>query len=272
MPVDVKQFRADKPFLFFHPRHPDQHDDLRGAHGLSAAIGRAAYRRRVVGFAKSPRPPGGQGALAGPAACPYARLVSTPFPTMFEQGRYLRLMNMASFEGAPTVDEARDELERCARAEPDPCDAVRSLFRERDWRAHVIASTALAMGLARPRLRGAAWACLDDGSWASPQLVAALSLVDRHFVQEARARVEGCRMEDAKKLGALRAALARVDPAESSRRAEHWVVTLIHEMHAQDPSRVQEKSELDIGTEVTERWLSRVLADPGFQRRLVDLR
>jgi hypothetical protein len=183
------------------------------------------------------------------------------FQEMFERGRYLTLMNMTSFEGEATVGEVLDELERFIRAEPNPCDAVRSLFLDRNWRGHMFASTALAMGFARFHLRDAAWTCLDEGSWASPQLVAALSLADRHFVHEARARIE-----------ALRAALARLDPDEGARLQEQWVIRLIGEMHAAAPSLVPEKLELDIGTQVTERWLSRVLAKPGLQQRLVDLR
>jgi hypothetical protein len=194
--------------------------------------------------------------------------VAIPFAPMFEHGRYLRLMNMASFEGAPSVDEAFDELVRCARAEPDPCDAARTLFEEPNWRGHVIASTALAMGLARPRLRVAAWRRLDEGSWASPQIVAALSLADRRFVEEAGSRIDACLIQDAKKLGAFAAALGRLDPAEGERLRSHWLVRVIGEMHARAPGLVPEKEELAIGRDVTDRWLTRVLSTPGLQERL----
>ena len=190
---------------------------------------------------------------------------------MFDRGQYLVLMNMMSVEGGVPVDEALDNLERCVRAEADPCDVVRSLFLHENWRAHVIAATALAMGFARFRLRGAAWRCVDEGSWASPQLVAALSLADRHFVHEARARLAACRMKDAKRFGALRAMLARSDPSEGERLQEHWLVHVIRDMHAAAPERAPEELELRVGTQLTERWLSRVLARPGFQQRLVDV-
>ena len=164
---------------------------------------------------------------------------------MFERGRYLRLMNMLFFEGEPSVDEALDELERCARTASDPGGAACSLFEDRNWRSHVIASTALAMGLARPRLCVAAWKCLDEGSWASPQIVAALYLADDRFVDEARARLETYRINGAKRFGALASALRCLEPAEG---------------------------ELEVGGRVTERWLARVLDKPGLQERLVDLR
>lgn len=193
---------------------------------------------------------------------------------MFEHGRYLRLMNMRSFEGAPTVAEALDELERGARAALDPCREVRALFESPDWRPHVVASTALVMGLAPPQVRDAAWRCLQEGTWASPQIVAALLLTDAPdaptFVRNARSRLEACRMQDAKQFGALVAALTRKDPSEAARFRDHWIPRAAEELHARSPSLGREKSELTIGRDVFEHWIDAVLARTDLRLRLVD--
>jgi plasmid stabilization system protein ParE len=149
---------------------------------------------------------------------------------------------------------------------------VRALFESPDWRPHVVASTALVMGLASAPVRAAAWRCLGEGSWASPQIVAALLLTDSAdaptFVRDARSRLEACRMQDAKEFGALVAALARETPGEATRYRDHWLPTAARALAEKSPAMGHEKRELEVGREVFEHWLGAVLARTDVRGRL----
>lgn len=131
------------------------------------------------------------------------------------------------------------------------------------------------MGLASAPVREAAWRCLSEGSWASPQIVAALLLTDSPdapiFVRDARSRLDACSLQEAITFGALLAALEHESPEEAARYRDHWLPTAARALAEKSPATGHEKRELEIGRDVFAHWLGAVLARTDVRGRLVDL-
>ena len=86
------------------------------------------------------------------------------------------LRHYMSFLGLNTVDPLR-----AAEAGIEASDDVQADLRELiavgpDWRVHVVCACVAGMAGVDDQSRAALWARVEEGSWASPQLVAALSL------------------------------------------------------------------------------------------------
>lgn len=86
-------------------------------------------------------------------------------------------------------------LER-ARAQPDARFGLRAMFRDTNWRPHLVACVTLLLepsGSVEPSLLDALWETLNAGSWVSPQLVVVASLLDPAFADRSGARLRaGC--------------------------------------------------------------------------------
>ena len=99
---------------------------------------------------------------------------------------------LACLRAYPTVvKQVSAAVQRCPAAGP----MVLAYMSEIDWRAHALAAVMIAagaLGRSAPHLQRV-WSLHVDESWASPQLLAALYLVDPIFP----ARVEGLRSEKA---------------------------------------------------------------------------
>lgn len=115
-----------------------------------------------------------------PGAPSFARLAApgVSFPTV---PLYLHLLNLM-----PGVEESVTAVRDAVRASPDLEAELLALLREVNWRPHLPAAVAVALGHGTPAVFDAVWAAFDR-SWVAPQLAVAASLADADF--ESRARV-----------------------------------------------------------------------------------
>ena len=112
--------------------------------------------------------------------------------------------------------EIQDEVckLRSALTQPTPAhlerDIVR-LLRARNWRFHNIACVAIACAGASNSVIAELWACIEAGSWTSPQLAATAAYIDPEFMQKAIQLVEDHRTYY-KSIVALAALLSELSP------------------------------------------------------------
>jgi hypothetical protein len=112
-----------------------------------------------------------------------------PFAAVFERGElnvpgHLELLHLHG-------PGARIVVDRIARAlaDGDPAQWVAALFRQANWRPHLVGAVALLLDQNETLDRELLWEAVDAGSWVIPQLVAAAVFVDSNFPQRAVARV-----------------------------------------------------------------------------------
>lgn len=97
---------------------------------------------------------------------------------------YLKLLN--------TVYPWKSIVERmsqCIYETADPFPDIYRLLDDADWRANIVGAVGLLLA---PTDQGALqrlWKCIDEGTWASPQLAVAAALRDPDFAEKARARL-----------------------------------------------------------------------------------
>jgi Macro domain len=99
---------------------------------------------------------------------------------------YLLLLNVA-----PLAKEAVNEIRHALSRSGDRLDIeVVALLGESNWRPQLVgAVAALVAGPNEQRIE-ALWRAIDRPSWVSPQLVAAVSVLDAAFDENARARLD----------------------------------------------------------------------------------
>lgn len=126
----------------------------------------------------------------------YGKPVFAPF--WEGRGHYLTFLHLADRKddnGRSSLDEALNVLYTIlhsnSRKEID--NGIHSLLAEPDWRAHLVALISLlalkpANDLVQHEIL---WQRLHKGSWASPQIVAVLKLLDTEFEEHGRRIVSG---------------------------------------------------------------------------------
>ncbi|WP_223757679.1 pentapeptide repeat-containing protein [Myxococcus sp. RHSTA-1-4] len=100
-------------------------------------------------------------------------------------------------------------MEAGVEASADLDAEVVALLKEKNWRLHLVAATAVVLGGASERALSAVWERLAVGSWVHPQLTVAALLRDPDFESRARARLE-----------AGRPGSARLEPGPSTRELD----------------------------------------------------
>jgi hypothetical protein len=98
---------------------------------------------------------------------------------------YLKLLNLVG-EGAT---EAMSAVRSAAENSPDPTSEIVALFGSIDWRPHLPAAVAIALGYGGESTLPALWSRFDRGSWVTPQLAVVAFLTDANFEAEARRRI-----------------------------------------------------------------------------------
>jgi hypothetical protein len=126
---------------------------------------------------------------------------------------YLAFLSLRGVEMQEEVGKLRAAL-----AEPTPAHLERDLtklLRARNWRFHNIACVAIACERPSETVLDELWACIQAGSWTSPQLAATAAFVDPAFPQKATRLIEDSTTYY-KSIVSLAALLARVDGASRS--------------------------------------------------------
>ncbi|MCP4964180.1 MAG: hypothetical protein GY926_02985 [bacterium] len=119
-----------------------------------------------------------------------------PFAEVFETtgedpNPYLSLLRLEGDVSTATVDRIRAAIE-CE----DSHRAILVLLQDDNWRPHLVGAVAMAISPS-PKAITETWRTLDAGSWVTPQMAAALSLVDSSFRERAIDRLNrGCPLLD----------------------------------------------------------------------------
>ncbi|WP_437808086.1 hypothetical protein [Sorangium sp. So ce1078] len=113
-----------------------------------------------------------------------------PFAVVFEKGEltvpgHLELLHLHT----PGAQIVIDRVERALSA-GDPARWVAALFRDANWRPHLVGAIALLLDQSETLDRDLLWRAIDSGSWVTPQLVVTAVLVDPSFPEKARVRVD----------------------------------------------------------------------------------
>ncbi|WP_437877288.1 hypothetical protein [Sorangium sp. So ce513] len=113
-----------------------------------------------------------------------------PFEAVFEKGElavpgYLELLPLHQ----PGAQIVIDRVERALSA-GDPARWVAALFRDVNWRPHLVGAIALLLDQSETLDSSLLWHAIDAGSWVTPQLVVTAVFVDPSFPERARVRVD----------------------------------------------------------------------------------
>lgn len=113
-----------------------------------------------------------------------------PFAVAFEPvgnqtAPYLSLLNLYDDQGLARAVE----LIREAARERDSESFLVMLLRDRNWRPQLVGAVA-NLFLRSDSASSQMWRAVDAGSWVTPQLLAALSLVDSHFLERSLSRLD----------------------------------------------------------------------------------
>ena len=121
-----------------------------------------------------------------PAASPFTAF--GVFASLFDEGRHLTFLNLRH---EPQDNVAALMAIVQAAAPSLEADIATLLSPAHGWRPQVVgASAAIAIGVASEPTIRALWAALEEPNWASPQLAAAVFLLDPDFDARARRRIE----------------------------------------------------------------------------------
>ena len=174
------------------------------------------------------------------------------FAPVFETAHgYLALLGLRSSDAPESVARVRD----CCRRAPDPFPDVCRLLTEANWRPHLVATVAVIIRGYHEEAVRLLWRRLDTGSWVTPQIGVALSIVDPEFLQRARERLEArCPLDasDLRRITAIERHSA-AGPAGSVARSAKAAQTLIQIVRTRS-------SEAE--------WLDQLFAAPDFQALL----
>lgn len=113
-----------------------------------------------------------------------------PFAAVFEKGElavpgHLELLHLHQ----PGAQIVIDRVER-ALSTGDPARWVAALFRDVNWRPHLVGAIALLLEQSGTLDRSLLWRAIDAGSWVTPQLVVTAVFVDPSFPERARVSVD----------------------------------------------------------------------------------
>ncbi|WP_438003312.1 hypothetical protein WME89_31010 [Sorangium sp. So ce321] len=89
----------------------------------------------------------------------------------------------------PEAQIVIDRVERALSA-GDPARWVAALFRDANWRPHLVGAIALLLDQSETLDRNLLWCAIDAGSWVTPQLIVTAVFVDPSFPEKARVRVD----------------------------------------------------------------------------------
>ncbi len=98
---------------------------------------------------------------------------------------YLHLLNLM-----PGADASLMLVQQGISISRDRVGEILKLLNENDWRPHLVAACAIALGVNDTQVLDAAWMRFDEGSWVSPQLAVAAFIADSGFAQNVRGRIE----------------------------------------------------------------------------------
>jgi hypothetical protein len=126
------------------------------------------------------------------------------FSPVFETAHgYLALLGLNSPDASESVVRVRD----CCRRTADPFPDVCRLLAEANWRPQLVAAVAVIVSGYHEEAVRLLWRQVDTGSWVTPQIGVALSMVDPDFLSRARERLEArCPLDSSE--------LARMTPVE----------------------------------------------------------
>jgi hypothetical protein len=195
-----------------------------------------------------------------------------PFAAVFEKGEldvpgHLELLHLHNPEAQIVIDR----VERALSAD-DPTRWVAAMFRDANWRPHLVGAIAFLLDQSETLDRELLWRAIDSGSWVIPQLVVTAVFVDPSFPEKARVRVakqcpvivpvgltpperhsatgaEGVVGRSAKMLASLLAASAAVPSLE------RWAADLQREAHTEQLLKEDEWNRSD---EIVASWMSNV--------------
>lgn len=104
-------------------------------------------------------------------------------PCRVSKTNYLATLSLRGPEISEEVEKLRLELSRHSLEQLE--EDIGRLYAARNWRVHLMACVALAVGFATESTIQALWRCVTLGSWVSPQLVATAAFVDPDFSSKA---------------------------------------------------------------------------------------
>jgi len=109
------------------------------------------------------------------------------FAPVFETAHgYLALLGLRAPDAPESVARVRD----CCQRTHDPFPDVCRLRADANWRPHLVAAVAVIVRGYHDEAVRLLWRRLDTGSWVTPQIGVALSMVDPEFPRGARERLE----------------------------------------------------------------------------------
>ena len=109
------------------------------------------------------------------------------FEPVFESAHgYLALLNLSSGD----AEEAVESVRNCCSKVSNPTSDIYRLLADSNWRPHLVAAVAVIVSGFDAKAASLLWRRLDSGSWVTPQIAAALFLVDPDFASQAHTRLE----------------------------------------------------------------------------------
>lgn len=149
------------------------------------------------------------------------------FAPVFETAPgYLALLGLRGADAPEAVARVRDCCQRTSDPFPDVC----RLLTDTNWRPHLVAAVAAIVRGYHDEAVRLLWRRLDTGSWVTPQIGVALSLVDPDFLRSAHERLEArCPLDasDLQRMTALERHSA-AGPAGGVERSAKAAQTLLH--------------------------------------------
>lgn len=194
------------------------------------------------------------------------------FEPVFESSHgYLALLQLSGDDAPQAVEVVR----RCCLSVDDPYPDIRLLLADQIWRPHLVAAIALIVSGHDSESERLAWHCLDTGSWVTPQLGVALSLVDPNFDAQSQSRLNaGCPLD-----ASVLASMSDVDrhsasgPAGKTERSAKTASALIRLLQMKSPVppwleqtcssevlRTLVREDIDQSGSIAEKWLHQIQA------------
>lgn len=192
------------------------------------------------------------------------------FEPMFESAHgYLALLNLSSADDTEAVEAVRN----CCGTVSNPSSDICRLLTNVNWRPHLVAAVAVIVSGYDAEAVRLLWHRLDWGSWVTPQIAAALFLVDPGFHSQARARLEARCQVDSTQLRSMNPIErhSATGPAGSVPRFAKTAAALLQlaamispipvwlqEMRAAKDMQALVAQDMDGSEEIAERWLNRI--------------
>jgi hypothetical protein len=192
------------------------------------------------------------------------------FEPVFESAHgYLALLGLSSGDATEAVKFVRNCCGKVSKPSSDIC----RLLAESNWRPHLVAAVAMIVSGFDAEAASLLWRRLDCGSWVTPQIAAALFLVDPDFPAQARARLEARCPVDTTELRSMspierhsatgpagtvhrsaKAAAALLQLAGMASPIPPWV----QEIRAAKDMQALLAQDIDGSDKIAERWLNRI--------------